>query len=335
VGASIDFGFIAKEPLQILTWVIILLVVKSGVLLVLGRIFKLNTDQNLVFSLTLSQVGEFAFVLFSFTLQQGILSQETISLMIAVVASSMVMTPIVLMINEKLILPRFVKAEEEGRPADEIDEKNPVIIAGFGHFGNTVGRLLRANKINATYLDIDSDRVEVLRKMGFKVFYGDASREELLRSAGASDAKLIVIAIEPPEKRLEMIETIKKHFPNLHMFVRATNRYDAYDLMNAGVLHIYRETIDTSLRLGVDVMSMLGYRKYSAKRLARTFFKHDERNLKILSSIRDPDEYILEAKKYIEELEVVLQADLSDPILDRDDGWDPENLRKEEAERVV
>jgi Trk K+ transport system NAD-binding subunit len=171
--------------------------------------------------------------------------------------------------------------------------------------------------------------------MGFKVFYGDASREELLRSAGASDAKLIVIAIEPPEKRLEMIETIKKHFPNLHMFVRATNRYDAYDLMNAGVLHIYRETIDTSLRLGVDVMSMLGYRKYSAKRLARTFFKHDERNLKILSSIRDPDEYILEAKKYIEELEVVLQADLSDPILDRDDGWDPENLRKEEAERVV
>jgi monovalent cation:H+ antiporter-2, CPA2 family len=334
VGASMDFNFIMQEPLQIIIWVLILLAVKSGVLLLLGRVFKMRLDQNLVFSLALSQVGEFAFVLFAFALQQGIFSAGMINLMIAVVATSMALTPLVTMLNEKLILPRLAKVEQEDRPADEMDERNPVIIAGFGHFGNTIGRLLRAHRIKATYLDHDSDRVELLRRMGFKVFYGDASREDLLRSAGADNAKLIVIAIDSSEKRLEMVETIKKHFPNLHMFVRATNRYDAYDLMNAGVLHIYRETLDTSLRLGVDVMSLLGYRKYSAKRLARTFFKHDEQNLKKLSSIRDQEEYITESKKYIEEIEVVLQADLSDPDLDRDAGWDAENLRKEEIEQV-
>ncbi len=117
-----------------------------------------------------------------------------------------------------------------------------MIVAGFGHFGNTVGRFLRANNIKATFLDIDSDRVDVLRRMGFKVFYGDASRYDLLHAAGAAQAKLIIIAIDSAEKRLEMIDTVKKHFPNLHMFVRATNRYDAYDLMNAGVLRVYRET---------------------------------------------------------------------------------------------
>lgn len=334
VGASMDFKFIMQQPMQIVAWVLVLLLVKSGVLILLGKFFKMKLDQNLVFSFSISQVGEFAFVLFAFTLQQGILTPDTVSLMIAIVATSMALTPLVLLVNEKLILPRLIMEEFEDRPADAIDEKNPVIIAGFGHFGNTVGRLLRAHKIGATYLDLDSDRVELLRRIGFKVYYGDASREDLLRAAGAESAKLIVIAIDPAEKRLEMVETVKKHFPNLHMFVRATNRYDAYDLMNAGVLHIYRETIDTSLRLGVDVMSLLGYRKYSARRLAQTFFRHDERNLKYLSAISDPDEYVTESKKYVEEIEVVLQADIRDLSLDRDEGWDPESLRKEEAEKA-
>src|SRR4030095_8484939 len=144
-------------------WVLVLLLVKSGVLILLGKFFKMKLDQNLVFSFSISQVGEFAFVLFAFTLQQGILTPDTVSLMIAIVATSMALTPLVLLVNEKLILPRLIMEEFEDRPADAIDEKNPVIIAGFGHFGNTVGRLLRAHKIGATYLDLDSDRVELLR----------------------------------------------------------------------------------------------------------------------------------------------------------------------------
>jgi glutathione-regulated potassium-efflux system protein KefB len=160
------------------------------------------------------------------------------------------------------------------------------------------------------------------------VFYGDASRYDLLQAAGANEAKIIIIAIDSSEKRLEMIETVKKHFPNLHMLVRATNRYDAYDLMNAGMLHIYRETVDTSLRLGVDAMTLLGYRKYTAKRLARTFFKQDEQNLKKLAAIRNPDEYVVEVRKYIEEIELIIQSDRQNLSLD-DAGWDAESLREE------
>jgi monovalent cation:H+ antiporter-2, CPA2 family len=329
IGASINFHLVLNQPWVVAGWVLILIVVKTGVLLFLGKMFRIGTKQNFIFSFSLSQVGEFAFVLLSMSLQQGILPPQTVSLMIAVVAISMALTPVVMLLNEKFILPRITKERTPEKQADIINEKNPVIIAGFGHFGSTVGRFLRANKINATYLDLDSDRVEVLRKMGLNVFYGDASRSELLHSAGADSAKVIIIAIDSAEKRLEMVETVKKHFPHLHMLVRSTNRYDAYNQMNAGLLHIYRETLDTSLRMGVDAMSILGYRRYTAKRLANTFFKYDELNLKKLSAIRDKEEYIMEIRKNIEEIEVMIQRDTQYSITVAGGGWDAESLRQE------
>lgn len=328
VGAGIDFNIIFSEPLRLFGWVAGIIALKALVLLALGKVFKISTEQNFIYAFSLSQVGEFGFVLLSFALAGGILPQETVNFFTAVVAMSMAITPLILLLNDKLILPRVGTEEKSERQADEIDEKNPVIIAGFGHFGSTVGRFLRANKIGATYLDLDSDRVDVLRKMGFKVFYGDASRHDLLHAAGAAEAKIIVIAIDHAEKRMEMIQTVKKHFPNLHILVRASNRYDAYDQMNAGMLHVYRETIDTSVRVGVDAMSILGYRKYTAQRMARTFLKHDEQNLKRLASIRNPEEYINTARQYIEELELVIQADGTGSSL-FDAGWDAETLREE------
>ena len=331
VGSAIDFRLIAEQPWQIAKWVFILMALKTTILLLLGKFFKLSAEQNFIFSFSLSQVGEFAFVLLSFALAEGILPQSTVSFFIAVVAISMALTPLIMLLNEKLILPRISTNQKEERATDEINEKNPVIIAGFGHFGNTAGRFLRANKINATYLDLDSDRVDVLRKMGFKVFYGDASRHELLQAAGAMEAKIIIIAMGDSEKRLEMVETVKKHFPHLHILVRATNRYDAYDLMNAGMLHVYRETIDTSVRLGVDAMTLLGHRAYTAKRLAKTFLKHDEKNLKKLAAIRNPEDYITITRKYIEEIELIVQADAEGPSL-LDAGWDAETLREEVKE---
>jgi monovalent cation:proton antiporter-2 (CPA2) family protein len=328
VGATIDFSFILSEPLRVLAWVAGLLAAKTLILFTLARAFRLSTDQNLIFSSSLNQVGEFAFVLLSFTLTQGILPQETVNLFVAVVAITMALTPLMILFNERVLLPRVGTEVKEEKPADEIDEKAPVIIAGFGHFGNTVGRFLRANRIRATYLDIDSDRVDVLRRMGFNVFYGDASRYDLLHAAGAGDAKIIIIAIDNAAKRLEMVETVKKHFPHLHILVRSSHRYDAYDLMNAGMLNVYRESLDTSIRLGVDAMKLLGYRSYTVKRLARTFLKHDEMNLKKLASIRNQDEYISAARQYIEEIELIVQADAEGPAL-FDAGWDAETLREE------
>ncbi|MBC8032622.1 MAG: cation:proton antiporter [Chitinophagaceae bacterium] len=334
VGSSINFGLILANPGRILGLVALLMTVKGLVLFILGKIFKLSTDQNMIFSFSLSQAGEFAFVLFSFCLQGGILDNATANTMIAVVAISMAFTPLVMLINERLLLPRIGTLEELAPEADDINQDCPVIIAGLGHFGSTIGRFLRAHRIYATYLDIDSDRVAVLRKMGMKVFYGDASRAELLASAGAAKARIIVIAIEPAEKRLEMIETIKKHFPNLRMLVRASNRNDAYDQMNAGMLHIYRESIDTSLRLGVDVMTMMGFRKYTAQRAARLFFRYDEANLKKLSSIRDQEEYINTARGFIEEMEQLLQNDRNAGSLEHESDWDIETYSKEVKEEA-
>jgi Kef-type K+ transport system membrane component KefB/Trk K+ transport system NAD-binding subunit len=329
VGASIDFHLVLQQPWLIAGLVLCLMIVKGMVLFALGKIFRLGVDQNTLLAVALSQVGEFAFVLFSFSLQGGILPKEIVDVMVAVVALSMALTPLALLLNERVIQPRLTRPTVDDREADIIEEKNPVIIAGFGHFGSTVGRFLQAHKVGTTILDIDSERVEYLRKMGFKVYYGDASRHDLLSAAGAADAKLIIITLEPAEKRLELIETIKKHFPHLRMLVRAQNRYDAYDQMNAGMLHIYRETIDTSLRLSVDAMKFLGYRTYAANRAARMFLKYDESKLKQLAAIRDKDEYINTARTNIEELERLLQADASPDAFDGEKGWDDEGLMNE------
>lgn len=327
VGASIDFNLIMAKPMMILGLVCAVMSVKMIVLFVLGRSFKMSTPQNFIFSFGLSQVGEFAFVLFSFTSQEGILPKDITDVMIAVVAISMAFTPLIMLINDRFIMPRLCsggKEHKSERPHDVAHEENPVIIAGYGHFGNTVGRFLRANNIGATVLDIDSDNVDLLRRMGFKVYYGDASRHDILDIAGAGKAKVIIIAINDEEKRLEMIDTIKKHFPNLRMLVRATNRNDAYDLMNAGMLHIYRETMDTSLRVGIDTMRMLGYRAHEATRSAKTFFVEDERTLKHLSAIRNEEEYVNAIRDKTEELEAIIRADRERQGNQVDEGWEIE-----------
>lgn len=334
VGASINFELIMNQPLMIFGLVLALMFVKAVVLLVLGKIFKLRIDQNIIFSSSLSQVGEFAFVLLSFSLTEGIVERGYVEILVAVVAISMALTPIAFFLNEKIVLPfidKRLSANKTEKEADTVNEKNPVIIAGFGHFGNTIGRFLRAHAVKTTVLDIDSNRVEFLRKMGFKVYYGDASRYDILLAAGAAEAKMIIIALDDPEKRLQMIETIKKHFPDLQMLVRSSTREDTYDQMNAGILHIYRETIDTSLRMGVDAMKILGHRAYTAQRAARTFFRYDEQKLKDLSKIRDNEkEYINQAREYIEELEEIIKADTKQLHLVKDLGWDEDSLIADE-----
>ncbi|BAV04244.1 glutathione-regulated potassium-efflux system protein KefC [Filimonas lacunae] len=317
VGANINFHFIIAKPLLILGLVAGVMCCKMLVLLVLGKLFRLTKDQNSIFSTALCQVGEFAFVLFNFSLQEGILSKEITEIMVAVVAISMAFTPLIMTLNQK-ILNVFAKPVEVPHQASDVaEEDNPVIIAGYGHFGTTIGRFLRAHNIATTVLDVNSDNVDWLRRAGFKVYYGDASRHDLLEIAGAHKAKLIIIAIGDEEKRLETIETVKKHFPNLRMLVRATNRYDAYDLMNAGILNIYRETLDTSLRVGVDTLKFLGYSPEEATRSAKTFFIHDEQALKHLSAIRNADEYVVAVRENNAELERLLQADQEAPNLDK------------------
>lgn len=324
VGASINFGLIAERPALILGLVAAIMLVKALILFLLGRLFRLHLTQNLLFSLGLCQIGEFAFVLLSFTVKEHVLPQDTADVMVAVVAITMVLTPLIMFLNEKVLQPRLAgnrSSAEQPRP-DVAEQDNPVIIAGYGHFGLIVGRFLRANRVEATVLDEDSDNVKLLREMGFKVFYGDASRRDLLEIAGARAAKLIVIAIGDKEKRLEMIRTVRTHFPNLRILTRAENRYDAYNLMRAGVSDIYRETLDTSLRVGVDAMRALGFRAYETQRRAKLFFAEDERALASLAESHGGSEYVSAFRRWVREIEATLRADQEAFDVNADQAWD-------------
>jgi len=330
VGASIDFRLVAAQPARIAALVAVVLGAKAAVLFALARAFRLGTDQALTFAFALPQVGEFAFVLLSFAAQQAVLGPETTGPLVAVVALTMAATPLLMLLNERVVLPRVGAPEGPGREADRIDEHGHVIVAGFGRFGNTVGRLLRANGVATTVLDNDSDRVEVLRKLGLKVFYGDATRHDLLHAAGAEHARLLVLALDRPEKNLELVTTAKKHFPHLRILARASDWHDAYELLDAGVDHVYRETLDASLRLGVDALRLLGFRAYQAGRAARTFLRHDEESMRELAKMRgDRATYFSAARGRIADLERMLLADLEDAGVARDLGWDAESLRED------
>lgn len=331
VGASIDFALIRSQPLPIVGLTLAIVAVKFVVLVLLARAFKLATDQSLLFAFALPQMGEFAFVLFSFANQEGVLTTTITSPLVAAVALSMAITPLLLIVNERLIQPRFGTRRSGEREPDVIEERSPVLIAGFGSFGSTVGRLLRANGINTTVLDVDSDRVELLRKLGLEVYYGDASRYDLLHTAGAAQARMLVLALDTPEKTRELVETAKKHFPHLTILARAFDWSDAHDLLEAGVTHVYRQALDTSLRMGTDALRLLGFRAHQAHRASQKFLRHDEESLRELTEWRREKRsaYLGAAKRRIEELERMLRSDLEERGLERDAGWDPESLREE------
>lgn len=330
VGASIDFALVAERPALIALLVAGLFFVKLVVLLALGRVFRMGTDQNLLYSVALAQGGEFAFVLLSFAVANGVLGRDVTGPLVAVVAVSMALTPLLLLVFEKWVRPRVGTTERPTRESDVEERRNPVLIAGFGRFGSIVGRFLRANGIESTVLDLDSDHVDLLRRLGFKVFYGDASRVDLLRAAGAEHARILVVAVDEPEKVLELVESAKRHFPHLAILTRARGRAHAYDLIDAGVERIYRETLDTSLRAGVDALRLLGTPGYPAWRAARRFLADDEESVRELARLRhDRGAYIARARERIEDIERLLRDDPRDDASGRDLAWDTESLRAE------
>jgi CPA2 family monovalent cation:H+ antiporter-2/glutathione-regulated potassium-efflux system ancillary protein KefC/glutathione-regulated potassium-efflux system protein KefB len=330
VGASIDFNLILANPVLIFSLIAGLILIKFIILFIIGKFFKMGLDNNLMFAFSLAQGGEFAFVLFSFALQNNVLGTDIVNPMVAVVAISMALTPLLMLVNEKLIQPRVGTLEKADRESDEIDTRNSVIIAGFGRVGSTIGRFLQANGVQATYLDIDADNVDLLRKMGLKVFYGDASRHDLLHAAGADEASLLIIAVDNPDKTLEIVETAKRHFPKLHLIVRSNGWFDSYDLIDMGIDAVYRETLDSSLKIAADALCRLGHRRYSVYRALQKFRKHDERYLRELVSMRhDRKQLISGAKQRIEDLEALLLNEKENVGKDKDLDWDATTLREE------
>ena len=329
VGASVDFALVGERAALVSGLVVGLVGVKFAVLLALGRVFRMRLDQNLLFALALAQGGEFCFVLLSFAVQNAILDGTTANVLVATVALSMAATPLLLLAHEKLLQPRFSVPARPARDADEIDQQGAVILAGFGAFGTIVGRLLVANRVPTTVLDFDPDHVDLLNRLGMKVFYGDASRLDLLRAAGAESARLMVLSIGDRAKTLEIVATVRQHFPELRILARAHTRQEAYDLLGAGVDHVYRESLDSSLRMGVEALRLLGRRATQAQQAARTFRRHDEHAVREQARIADDREFRDSAAKAIRSLEEQLLRELDGTGDAGDSAWDSESRRRE------
>lgn len=322
VGASIDFNLFAEKPYLIVGLVLALMVVKLVILFVLGAAFKMGRSQNFLFAFSLAQSGEFAFVLFSFATQNSVIPVSLADTLILVVALSMALTPVLMIFNEKLLQPRFSTLDQ--RPeSDTIDEKNPVIIAGFGRFGQIVGRLLHANNIGTTVLDSKPSQIDMVRRFGYKVFYGDASRVDLLHSAGAQEAKLFILAIDDKDKALEIVGTVNKHFPNLKILARSFDRRHSYELMNLGVTIIQRETFNSALELGESALKQLGFRNYQAHRAALTFKHHEEKSLVDLHKHWGDDEtFLIQTRLKNQDLIELLSSDEEEKEENVDHSWE-------------
>jgi glutathione-regulated potassium-efflux system ancillary protein KefC len=321
VGMSVDFGVLLAQPVLVLALVTAFLTVKIGVLYGLSKRFGIARGQQAFFAFLLSQGGEFAFVVFGAAATAGVFTEQIASLLVVIVALSMVVTPLLLVLYDKAIAPHFQAAEK--RPDDQIEaQDNPVIIAGFGRFGQIVGRLLYANRIGITVLDHDPDQIDFLRKFGFKVFFGDATRIDLLHAAGAAKARALVVAIDDVEDSLKLIDAVKRDFPHLTILARARNVSHYYDLLDRGVTLIERETFEAALQLGRQVLQELGFGAYLARQISLKFRVH---NIKTLYAIyphyKDQQQLVSMAKQARDELEEMFASDAEALRMAHPHGW--------------
>ena len=275
VGMSIDFGVIVRSPGLMAAIVAGLLVLKALVIYPVARLMGLPVQDRPIFTLLLAQGGEFAFVVFQAAAGSRVLTPEMASLLIGAVAISMLISPLLLVAIDRVLMPRFMIGHS--RRLEEISEPQsaPIIIAGFGRYGQIIGRLLNAQGLAATVLDHDADMIEAARSFGYKVYYGDASRLDLLRTAGAASAKVLVVAVDDPQQSLAIVRLAQEHFPQLEIVARARDVTHWNELRDLGVVRVERELFESSLRSGRTVLEVLGYGPAEARRQALRFRRHN------------------------------------------------------------
>jgi glutathione-regulated potassium-efflux system ancillary protein KefC len=275
VGMTVDVGLLLERPLLVAALVAGLVGIKLALLWGLAGLFEPGGEQRPLFAVLLSQGGEFAFVLFNAAGSQGAMPEDLRALLIGVVALSMMTTPLLLLVHDRLTAPGIRRGP--AREMDTIESRdNPVVIAGFGRFGQIVGRLLHANGIGTTILDHDPDQIELIRKFGFKVFYGDAARLDLLRAAGAERAQILVVAVDDRQQARRIVSLAREHFPNLRVLTRAWDLIHAFELRNLGVDDVQRETLESALRLAERALRRLGLTAWQSRQAANQFRAHDE-----------------------------------------------------------
>lgn len=309
VGMSVNFGLLLTQPGLVVVLVAGLTALKFAILYGIGALSGHGRRSSLGLAIALSQGGEFAFVIFTIAVGATVMPKALADLLVLVVSFSMAVTPVLLLVASWLQSRQ--KPESSGRPFDvKIDEESRVIIAGFGRYGQIVGRILRARRIPYTALEISAQQVDFVAKYGSKIYYGDASRIDLLRAAHADKATLFVLAIDDVESSIRAARVVKENFPNLRILARARNRQHAYQLMDIGVSQIWRETLMSSLDTARSVLSHLGLSATEAERTVQTFKQHDEERLRDQHRIyRDDDQMAAAAKQWAKELEQIFEQD--------------------------
>lgn len=317
VGMGMDFSLLAKAPLAMMGTVLGLVALKVAVLLGLGWVFRIDLSQRIGLALVMSQGGEFAFVLLQYAIGLTVIEYGTAKFLTMAVAMSMATTPLLMLVYQRVIMPRFVSMLPD-RDYDEVHADNPVIIAGFGRFGQVMGRFIAAQGVGITVLEKDPDQIDMIRKFGYVGFFGDASRLDMLHNAGAATAKILVVAVDNPDTCLDIVRMAHEEFPDLKIFARARNRRHAYDLHKAGASYFRREVFDSSLSMAQEVMVTLGRRESDVQYKAQKFARHDEATLKkSFAFFENEPELISFARLRRAELEQLLRDDK--PEQDQDD----------------
>ena len=319
VGMSADLGLLLHKPLEIAGLVIGLVAVKTGIGYGVSYLRRGIKGAALRFATVLPEGSEFGFVLFAAAVAQGTLAKELAAEANLVIALSMLAAPILFTLSERFVQPKL--EAKKARPYDKLEDMqaSPVIICGFGRVGQIIGRVLAMQKIRYTALDRSSTQVDFVRRFGVRVFYGDPTREEVMRAAGAESAKVLVIALDDMEASVRVAEMVRRKFPQLRVVARARNRNHVHALMGAGVDHFVRETFFSSLRLTEIVLEALDVPEAQAKRAIELFRRHDDQILhETYAYGNDEGRLIQTAQEAAKELQDLFETDQSD--MDEDDA---------------
>ena len=338
VGAAIQFELLFANLSTVVAMALGLIALKAAILYALTRVFNITGADRWLFTLGLAQAGEFGFVLLSFSVASAVIPTAIAQQLLLVVTLSMLLTPLLFIVYDKLIAPRF--ASTQAHEADEIGEQGTVIVAGHGRFGGIVNRILLSAGFKTVVLDYQSEQLEMLRAFGVKVYFGDAMRPDLLHAAGIDEAKMLVIAIDQRESATELVHYVTENYPHIYIVARAMDRHHVYELWSAGARDIIRDTFDSSLRAGRSALEALGIHPYDAERQVRGFVLNDREQMYELASVYDPDvpaheneEYVEKTKRYIERYEQAMQGNSAAFGSRLDRGWVPPTLEDVEAEQ--
>ena len=336
VGAAINFDLLAANFGQIIALTLGLMLIKSLVLLALSYVFNISNANRWLFSLGLAQAGEFGFVLLAFTVANAVIPTALADKLLLVVALSMLLTPLLFILYDKVIAPRYAGAQAS--EADEIDEDGSVIIAGVGRFGGVINRVLLSAGYKTVVLDHHSEHLERLRAFDIKAFFGDATRPDLLHAAGINSARMLIIAIDDAERATELVRYVVKHHPHIYIVSRAVDRHHVYELWAAGCRDIIREHFDSSIRAARSALEALGHHPFDAERQTRAYVANDKIAMRDLAELYDPDIPVHENTAYVERTKMILashEGAMQDGIKSFSNrverGWVPPTLDDEAA----